>query len=326
MVGYFNQVSVGFYTCNYDSFGGFMRYSFRFLMRKYWALYLLLLPTLAYLLIFRYYPILMQVVLPFKDYKILNGIWGSPWGGFAAFKQLTEINGLGQILFNTVFISVTSLVVGFFPPIILAIFFFDLTSIRYKKISQSISYIPHFFSWVIIYSMVNVFFCNTGFVNSIIKSLGGTEKHFLYDMNYFYIMLFGSGLWKEVGYSTILFTAALTNINPEIIEASRIDGAGPFQRTFHVLLPCIKGVMIFVLTLSVGNLLKGANVEQLLLFYNPANYRISDVIDTWVYREGITKLQYTLGASLSLLQSAFGLILLLTCNRLASKFAGMGIW
>lgn len=295
-------------------------------MSEYSLIYLLLIPALIILFVYCYYPMLTQIVLSFKKYTIKGGIWGSQWYGFSNFMQLFASRDFSRIITNTLRISILQLVMGFFPPILLAIALFDMTSTRYRRIAQSILYIPHFFSWVILYNLVNVLFSNTGYINSILQALGGETKNFLMEKSFFLPVLIGSNTWKELGWGTIIYLAALTSIDTELFDVAQIDGAGPLQRVWYITLPGITPVIVFVLTMSLGKLLSAANTEQILLFYGPQNYSVSDVIGTWVYRQGLGKVQYSLGAAVSLFQSAIGLMLVLVCNKVATKTAGVGIW
>lgn len=295
-------------------------------MSEYSLIYLLLIPALIILFVYCYYPMLTQIVLSFKKYTIKGGIWGSQWYGFSNFMHLFASRDFSRIITNTLRISILQLVMGFFPPILLAIALFDMTSTRYRRIAQSILYIPHFFSWVILYNLVNVLFSNTGYINSILQALGGETKNFLMEKSFFLPVLIGSNMWKELGWGTIIYLAALTSIDTELFDVAQIDGAGPLQRVWYITLPGITPVIVFVLTMSLGKLLSAANTEQILLFYGPQNYSVSDVIGTWVYRQGLGKVQYSLGAAVSLFQSAIGLMLVLVCNKVATKTAGVGIW
>lgn len=302
------------------------RKGFSFTIRRYWTLYLLVLPCVLFLLIFRYYPMILQAVLSFKDYKLLKGVWGSKWVGIDNFKLIFSSPEMLRVMWNTVYLSILRLVMGFLPPIILAIILFDITSTKLKRICQTIVYIPHFFSWIVIYAVVYALFSNTGMIDNIINSLGSTGPDFLLNNNTYLPLLIGSAMWKELGWSTIIYLAALTSINTELFEVSKIDGAGPLKRIWYVTLPGIKSITIFLLILSLGNILRGAGTEQILLFYSPPVMNISDVIDTWVYRQGLSKLQYSLGSAIQFFQSVFGFILVLVCNKLSIKYTNIGIW
>lgn len=295
-------------------------------LKRYSSLYILILIPIIYYLVFLYYPILTQFILSFKDYRILGGIWGSEWVGWENYNELFSSAEFFRLIKNTITISLLRLIVGFFPPIILAIFLFDMSSSKLKRISQSIIYIPHFFSWVVLYAIVYALFSSKGYVNNIIQRLGFPSKEFLMSTKLFYPMLIGSALWKELGWGTIIYLAALTSVDPELFEAAKIDGAGPFRRIWHITLPGILPVIVFVLTISLGNIMKNAGVEQILLFYSPATYEVGDVIGTWVFRRGLGEMKYSLSAGMAQFNSLIGLVMVLIFNKLANKYAGVGIW
>lgn len=295
-------------------------------MQKYAVFYALAVIPVVYLLVFRFWPILLQFVLAFKEYSIRGGIWHSKFVGLENFKTLFGGGEFTRLLTNTVRISVMRLVFGFFPPIILAIMLFDMTSNKVRRISQSVLYIPHFFSWVIVYGIMQILFQKTGYINSILGMLGMEARDFLIKEKYFLPILIGSGIWKGLGWNTIIYLAALTGISTELFEAAKLDGAGPVQRIRYITLPGILGVVMFTLIMNLGSILSAAGTEQILLFYNPANYSISDVIGTWVYRQGLGKMQYSLSSAIALFESTVGLVLVLISNKLGKKFAGVGIW
>ncbi|XID90211.1 ABC transporter permease [Paenibacillaceae bacterium WGS1546] len=311
---------------NYAGFAnGQPRPSLLVRMRRYWFLYLLFIPVIVYYVVFRYYPIVVQGVLAFKDYKLSLGVWDSPWVGFDNFAYAFSRPEFYNVLENTVIISLLRIAFGFFPPIVLAILLFDLRSSLLRRISQTILYIPHFFSWVIMYGIVFALFSNTGLVNQLLESFGGAAQNFLMAPEWFRLLIVGSGIWKEIGWGTIIYLAALTAVDPSLYEAAKIDGAGPLQRIGHITLPGIRSVVVFLFTLSLGSVLS-AGVEQILLFYSPATYEVGDIIDTFVFRQGLSQLQYSMATAVGLFQSVIGLVLILTANRLARKYAGTGIW
>jgi putative aldouronate transport system permease protein len=293
--------------------------------RRFGPLYIFALIPAVYFIVFCYTPIFLQFVLSFKDYK-LAGLWASPWVGLDNYRILFQAAETSRVITNTLVISSLRLVIGFFPPIILAILLFDMNSPHYRRISQSILYIPHFFSWVVVYAITQSLFLQSGYINNIIISLGGEPKLFLMDKKYFYPLLFGADLWKEVGWGTIIYLAALTNIDPQLFEAARVDGAGPIQRIIHITIPGILPVAGFCLTMALGGIFSNTGTEQLLLFYSPATYSVGDVIGTWVYRRGLGEFKYGIGAAVSQFQSVIGLILVLFFNRISKKTFGVGIW
>ena len=298
----------------------------RGLVKRYRVLYLLLAPCVAFILLFRYYPVVLQAVLAFKDYRLRDGVWGSQWIGFDNFKYILTNPQMLRVIRNTVIISLLRLAVGFLPPIVLSIMLFDLSSRKLKRVCQTIVYIPHFFSWTIVYAIVFALFSNAGVINAFLGRLGIDPQDFLMGRFYFLPLLLGSALWKELGWSTIIYLAALMSINTELFEVAKIDGAGPIKRIRYVTLPSITFVIVFLLILSLGNILRGSGTEQILLFYSPPVFSIADVMDTWVYRQGLSKIEYSLGSAVSFLQSVFGLILVLVANKVASKYAHVGLW
>lgn len=295
-------------------------------IKEYRFIYLLLILPVLYILIFRYYPILTQLLLSFKKYTLKGGLWNSKWVGLLNYQKFFQSPEFGKLMVNTLRISVLQIIVGFAPPVLLAIFLFDMTSGRFRKLAQSVLYIPHFFSWVVVYNLVNVIFSNAGYLNLIREAIGLKAVSYMIDVNYFLPILIGSSLWKGLGWGTILYLAALTGIDTELFEVAKIDGAGPSQRIRYITLPGILPVMVFTLTMSLGRLFSAANTEQILLFYGPANYSVSDVIGTWVYRQGLGKLEYSLGAAVEMFQSVVGLLLVLICNKAANRMAHVGIW
>ncbi|QHT60854.1 sugar ABC transporter permease [Paenibacillus lycopersici] len=289
-------------------------------------LYLMFLPVVVYYVIFRYWPIVLAWIVAFKDLQLGTGVFSSEWVGFANFRTLFEDPEIVDVMRNTVEISLLRIVVGFFPPIVLAIMFHDLSSRRLKKWLQSAVYIPHFFSWVIVYGIVFAFFSTgSGFVNNVLAWLGHDRYEFFLSESWFRPLLLGSALWKEIGWSTIIYLAALTTVDPQQYEAATIDGAGPIRRITAITLPSILPVMTFVLCISLGNILF-AGGEQILLFYNKAVLDSADVIETWVYREGLSRLQFSIGTAVGVFQSIIGMIFILGSNFVAKKYTGRGIW
>lgn len=294
-------------------------------MSRFRIFYLAMIPIIAYYLIFRYYPMILQFTLAFKDYKLRAGIWGSPWVGFKHYIEVFSNPEITRVIINSVKISLMRILIGFPFPVIMAIMLFDLRISWLKRTSQTILYIPHFFSWVIVYGIAFILFSNQGFINQLIRLAGGNSISFMNSVEWFYLMVIGLGIWKELGWNTIIYMAGLSSISTELFEAARIDGAGPIQRILYITLPGLKSVMVFLFTLSLGGILN-AGGEQLLLFYSPATLSVGDIIDTWVYRNGLGKFMYSLSSAVTLFQSLTGLVLILIFNKLATKFAGTSIW
>ncbi len=294
-------------------------------LKRYSVLYVILLLAIVYYFVFMYVPLIWGVEISFKDMKIGSTIQDAPWVGWKNYKYFFQNKSMLKLLRNTLIISINSMVWGFLPPILLTIAIFDLRSKKYQKFCQTMVYIPHFFSWVIIYGIVFAFFSGNGFVNGIIRALGGTEVGFLTSKKAFLPLLIGTQIWQSVGWSTILYFAALTSVDTELYDAAKIDGAGPIQRIRAVTFPAMKPVITFSLIMSLGGVL-GTNFEQIMMFYNSALYDVADVIDTWVYRVGLGQMQYSYGTATSMMRSVVGLVLMVSANTISKKVSGRGMF
>ena len=295
-------------------------------IKRFWFMYLLLLIPMVLLAVFSFYPIFLQTILSFKEYNLSKGIWGSEWVGLQHFKSIFTDPDMGKIIFNTVYISVLRLVSGFFPPIILALMIYEINKKFLKNSIQTIVYIPHFFSWVIIYGIVFAFLSPDGIVNAVATVFGSSAADILTNESYFIPILIISAIWKELGWGTIIYLAALSSVDTGLYDAAAVDGIGPFRKLWYITLPGISGVIVFMTIMSVGNILKGAGGEQILMFANSAVMNKAEVIDTWVYWQGLGNLQYGLGAAVSFFQSAIGVVMVLGANKLSIKLAGRGMW
>ena len=295
-------------------------------IRKHWILYLLLFPIIAYYIVFRYTPIFNSFILAMRDFKMRLGIWNSPFCGFDNFIEMFNNPDIVRILVNTVQISLLRICYGFLPPVILAIFYHDIRTIRYKRVCQTLTYIPHFFSWVIVYGVIWALVSEGyGLINKLSNLLGGNTVNYLMSQSHFRSIIILSDIWKEIGWGTIIYVAALSSIDPQLYEAAVIDGAGPIRRIYHISLPGILPVISFVMCLRLGAILY-AGGEQILVFYNTAVYAVADIVDTWIYRVGIGSFKISLGASVGLFQSVFGMIIIIIANRVLTRYAGYGIW
>lgn len=296
------------------------------LIKRYWVLYVILLIVMAYYFVFHYIPIIWGIEISFKEMKIGSTIANAPWVGLANYREIFENPEMLKLLKNTLVISISGLICGIIPPIILTVCIFDLRSTKYKKLSQTLVYIPHFFSWVIIYGIVYAFFGGNGFINGVIRNVtGGKIVEFLTNKNAFVPLLVGSQIWKEMGWGTILYFAALTSVSPELYEAAKIDGAGPLQRIKAVTFPAMKPIITFQLIMALGGILN-TGMEQILLYYNSAVYDVADTIDTWVYRVGLGKMQYGLGAAVTMMKAFISLFLMLSANKFSKKVTGRGMF
>ena len=292
---------------------------------RYKLLYLMLLPGVIYFLIFRYWPI-YGLVIAFKDYRALDGILGSPWVGLQNFQALVDSPLFLRAVKNTFVISFLKLVIGFPPPIILALMLNEVRIMGFKRIVQTISYLPHFLSWVIIYGLlVALLGPGRGLINQWIQNLGRDPIAFLTNPRWFIGIIVASEIWKEVGWGAIIYLAALTTINPELYEAASMDGASRLRQIWHISLPGILPVILLLFRLRLGHVLD-AGFDQIYILYNPLVYDTSDIIDTWVFRNGIEQFRFSLATAASFFKSVFGLLLLLGANQLAKRYAEQGIW
>ncbi|WP_231571185.1 ABC transporter permease [Gordoniibacillus kamchatkensis] len=295
-------------------------------IRRYQALYLMLLPGLAYYAVYRYAP-MWGSVIAFKDFNIVDGIWSSPWANpwYKHFAYFYNSPYFGQILANTFLISLYKIVWGMPPGIILAMLIYEVRHARFKKWIQTVSYLPHFLSWVIIYGMVFAFLSETnGIVNRWLKDYIFHTVPFLTSTDWFRTILVGSEIWQSAGWSAIIYLAALAGIDPTLYEAARCDGAGRLRMLWHISLPGIRSVIVLLLILKLGHILD-AGFDQIYIMYNVHVYPVSDIIDTWVFRVGLEQLNFSLGAAVGLFKSLIGLLLVVSANRIARRW-GEGVW
>ncbi len=299
--------------------------TFRQEFRKRRLLYLMLIPAIIYFFIYRYLP-LFGVLVAFTDYDIIGGVFKSPWVGLKYFRMLFADPYFWRVLRNTLIISIYKLVWGFPAPIILALLFNELRSQNFKRVTQSLSYLPNFLSWVILYGLFYQFLYRSGLVNNvIIKPLLGHPIDFFGDSRYFRSLLVITDVWKNVGWGTIIYLAALAGINPELYEAASIDGAGKWKQALHITLPGIRSVISITLILSMGGILR-AGFEQVLLMQNPLVFDVGDIIDTFTYRVGLVDQNYSYSAAVGLFQSVTGMLLVLGVNRVTKQMGQEGIW
>ena len=286
--------------------------------------YLLLIPGFLWLLLFSIIP-MFGIVMAFQDFNPGKGIFGSPFIGLDNFRYMLKLKDVKGIFFNTVFISMLKIVGNLAVPMIFALL---LNELRYKKLAkpiQTIVYLPHFISWVVFASILLNIFGYNGPINTILSMFGVDPVLFWGRPNLFPYLVAGTDVWKEFGYNTIIYLAALTGIDPGLHEAAALDGAGRFRRLLHITLPGIKTTVILLVVLSLRNVLN-AGFDQIFILYNPLVYSTGDIIDTWVYRMGILNMQYSLSTAVGLLKSVVSLILISTSYFLAKKFAGYNLF
>lgn len=294
-------------------------------MRVNWMLYVMLLPVVAFFLIFAYAP-MAGVLLAFKDFKIKLGIFGSPWAGLKYFERFFGSYNFLVLLKNTVGISAYTLLVGFPIPILFALLLNFLRSQRLKKALQMVSYAPYFISTVVICGMISIFMDkSTGIFNQIIVALGGQATDFLARPDLFKHIYVWSGIWQGMGYSSIIYIAALSGVDPALHEAAIIDGATKLQRMIHVDLPSIKSTIIMMLILQMGSLMN-VGFEKVFLLQNDLNMSASDVINTYVYRVGLVQNNYSYSTAIGLFNSVINMLLVVTANQVSKKLAEESLW
>lgn len=289
------------------------------------GLYTLMALPLLYFIVFRYIP-LWNAQIAFKDFKPRLGVWASPWIGFKHFLTFVKSFYFDQLMANTLIFSVAKLILGIPMAICLALALNETRFPPFRKVVQTVSYLPHFLSWVIVYGiLLSILSPGDGLVNKIIEASGGRAIPFLTSPEWFRFIVIGSDIWKETGWSTIIYLAALMSIDPALHEAAAVDGASHLQRIWHISLPGILGVVVVVTLLRLGNILD-AGFSQLFVLYSLPVYSVGDIIDTWVYRQGILEFQFSLATAVGLFKGVIGLILIVVSNKLAKRFAGSGLY
>nr|WP_235549866.1 ABC transporter permease subunit [Paenibacillus sp. Soil766] len=293
-------------------------------IKRDFLLYVLLLLPMSYLIIFRYAPI-YGVVMAFQDYNIFEGINGSEWVGLDVFKFIFEQNSFYRALKNTLVLNFLDLVAGFPAPIILAILLNEIRHVRFKKVTQTILYLPHFLSWVIIGGMVYLMFSSGGMANSVLSSIGIGNIEFLSQKTNWLIMYLAIGVWQSAGWGTIIYLASIIGINKELYEAADMDGCSRLRKIWHITLPGIKPTIIILLILQIGRMLS-IGFDRPFVMGNSLVSEYSDVISTFVYRIGIGSGDFSQATAVGLFQSVVGLVFLLTANYIAKKIGEQGIW
>lgn len=288
-------------------------------------LYMLLIPFVAWYILFEYLP-MYGLQIAFKDFRLFKGIDGSAWVGLRHFQDLMGHEIFWEKLKNTLVISLLSLLFAFPAPIVLALLLNEVRSKLFKKAVQTLTYLPHFISIVIIAGLVTQFLAPTnGLLNLIIEKLGGEKIYFLTEARYFRTIFISSNIWKEVGFGSILYLAALSGINPELYEAAVTDGAGRWKRIWHITLPGIAPTIAIMLILKIGDLL-GVGYEYIILLYQPSTYSTADVISTYVYRTGLQGGHYDAATAVGLFNSVVALVLVTISNYVSKKVSETSLW
>ena len=298
----------------------------RALIRDRWLYLIMILPCLYYLL-FHYYP-MYGVTLAFKQYKPKLGIIGSPWASQHGMKYVLQVVGdpyFWTVFKNTIVLNVVNLAITFPAPIILALLLNEVASNRYKRVVQTVTYLPHFLSTVVVVGMMNTMFSSSGIVNELLGKIGLGPFAFLNDAQYFRPMYIGSNIWQNIGWDSIIFLAALSGLDQALYEAARIDGAGRWKQTIHITIPGILPTIVIMLILAMGKIMN-VSYQKILLMMTGSNQSVSDVISTYVYRRGITKADFSYATAEGLFQSLVSLVFVTTTNWISRRTTETSLW
>lgn len=287
--------------------------------QKDWQLHLMILPGLLFILLFKYMP-LGGITIAFKEFLPGKGIWGSPWVGLENFEYMLALPDTKRVMWNTLFIAAVKILINFPVPIIISILLNEVKNHRFKRSVQTIIYLPYFISWVILAGIIQDLFAKEGLINQFLGIFGAEPVFFLGNKYAFLGVLIGTDVWKNFGYNTVVYLAAITGIDETLYEAAKIDGANRFQQIWNVTLPGIAPIVVLMMILNLGNVLN-AGFEQIFNLYNPLVYETADIIDTFVYRISLVEANYSLGTAVGLLKSVVSFILIVTSYKIANKYS-----
>ena len=287
-------------------------------------IYLMLFPAIAYYVIFHYFP-MYGVVIAFKDFRAGLGIMRSPWAGLKHFEQFFSSYYCWRLIRNTILLNIYDLIFAFPAPIILALLLSELRSNKYKRIVQTVSYLPHFISVVVVVGFIGNFFSQNGIINSIIIKFGAGPISFMLESKWFRPIYIGSGIWQDIGWGSIIYLAAISAIDPQLYEAATIDGAGRFRKIVHITIPSILPTVVILLIFRVGGMMS-VGFEKVFLMYNPSTYETADVISTFVYRSGFRQAQYSYSAAVGLFNTIVNFILLVIANYTSRALTENSLW
>lgn len=294
-------------------------------IRQHSLLYLMLLPPLAYYIIFHYAP-MGGISIAFKNYSIFRGIYDSPWVGFANYQKLFSIAEFSTAIRNTLVLNVLNLIFGFPAPIILALMLNELTNRTFKKITQTVLYLPHFLSWVIIGGLVSTLFATqTGVINRALSYFGAAPVPWLTENGWWIFMYVFVSVWQSIGWGAIIYLSAITGISEELYEAARIDGCSRFKMMLHITLPSIRSTIVIMLILKIGSMMS-IGFEQPQMLKNSMVNSVADVISTFIYRYGLENGKYSISTAAGLIQSVINFALVISANAISNRISDEGIW
>ena len=294
-------------------------------MMREWQLYVMLLPTIIWLLVFLYKP-MYGLQIAFKDYSVFRGVAASPWIGFDHFESLFGNDQFLRALKNTIILSAYGLLLGFPVPILLALMFNEVLNQWFKKTAQTIVYLPHFISSVIIAGIVITSFSpSAGIVNTIMGWFGLDSIYFLTKPEWFRPIFVGTGIWQEAGFQSIVYLAAIAGVSPTLYESAVVDGASRWQMMWKITIPSIMPTIIIMLIIRIGNILE-ISFEMIILLYQPATYETADVVNTFIYRQGLQGGQYDFAAAAGLFNAVVAFVLVMTANTISKRYSRTSLW
>lgn len=293
-------------------------------IRNRWFYYMML-PGLLYYLIFQYGP-MFGLIISFQDYSLMKGFWESNWVGFANFEAIFNNPDFYKIMRNTLVISFYRVLFNMLPDLVLALILNEIRVMWFKRTIQTITYGPHFLSWVIVYGLAYAFLApDAGLVNQTLRDLNFTSIDFISSKEYFRSIIILSDVWKNTGFGAIIYLAALATVDPHLYEAATVDGAGRWKQMWHITLPGVATVFVLLLILRIGHILD-AGFEQIWIFYNARVYEVADIIDTWVFRRGLVEMDYSVATAVGFFKGVIGLILVIGANQIAKRLGQSSIW
>lgn len=286
--------------------------------------YIMAIPVIAFYIIFHYMP-MYGIVIAFKDFSPFKGIMGSPWAGLKYFKEFFGSYQARRVIQNTILLSFYEILWGFPAPIILALLLNEVSHKFYKKIIQTVSYLPHFISLVVICGMILDFTATDGAINDIVAMLGFQRTNFMMKPEFFRGIFVGSGIWQGVGWGSIIYLSAIAGIDPTMYEAAVIDGAGRFKQLIHITLPSISSTIIVLFIMRIGHVMS-IGWEKVILLYNPMVYDTADIISSYIYRRGLLESSYSLSAAVGLFNSLINFTLIIIANKISKTFSESSLW
>jgi len=289
------------------------------------ALLIMLIPGILYYILFKYKP-MYGVLIAFKEYNLIEGVTGSPWAGMKYFNMTFQSPDFWRVFKNTLILSAYKLIFTFPAPIILALMLNEVRCMKFKKTVQTLTYLPHFLSWVVLSGIViNFLSPSSGPVNMIIRELGFDPIYFMGEKKYFRAILVISTIWKEVGWGTIVYLAALTSVDTQLYEAAALDGAGRLRQTISVTLPAIANVVVIMLIMRVGKIIND-DFDQIYNMYNPAVYSVADVLSTYIYKMGLEQAMYSYSTAMGLFKNVIAFTLVILTNSISTRVSDYGLW